>query len=839
MTDKEKDPQAPGQREGADGRQSSPEPDATDSAAASGHQQSGSRDDADFVTNIQVEAYRLVRERMTLVRLKPNSKVPISEKGWQNSAPKPAQFEPDDNIGVQLGAKSDNLVDIDLDIPQARSLAGLPVFFGDLPAFRRRSLDVSEPGHRLVICRDAPDRVIQFHLTRAAEKEAIKSLGLAKAVILELRAGGCYTAFPPSKIEGDPLVWNSYLANGQVPETSWTELRAKAGLLAFAAFASTCYPAKGDRDNFCFHLAGALIHAGVPPVTADDIVVEVARLNGDDWSQRRGKAFAAAAKREAGEPVTGLPEFLRHIGMEACEKRIREWLQRPEANADTRLPADAILVGRPDIHMFLDELQDAAAAKMPDTLFRRAGSLVRLRALEKKIEEDGVIRHPGVTEIATVDSPWLRVALSRAGVTFYRRSKEKMLQVEPPKEVSLMLATAEESRFDRLRGVSMTPTLARSEPGYDVKSGLYLAFPEGMFPAPLEPTPENAKAALARLSAPLRKFPFKGPGSKSVVLSMFLSGVCRGELRTCPLHGVSAPTAGTGKTKLIDMAGILITGTKPSHATHTPSSEEMEKRLVSILRCGDQVINLDNAIAPLEGEFLASMLTSEVLQARILGESERVQLDTRTLVLATGNNLRLRGDMVRRAIICRIDAKTEQPDRRVFEFEPVAEIQQSRSQLVVDALTVLRAYINAGRPLPLHHRPLGSFDDWELVRGALIWLGQDDPVLTQAAARDDDDDREMLGDVLSALFRRFGNAEFRTRELENGISDTVRQEIQMHLRNGEWNLKGASMMLSKLRDRPWNGLALEGSKDTTDTRVWRVIGVPGVIVDAPIDTPPF
>jgi len=61
----------------------------------------------------------------------------------------------------------------------------------------------------------------------------------------------------------------------------------------------------------------------------------------------------------------------------------------------------------------------------------------------------------------------------------------------------------------------------------------------------------------------------------------------------------------------------------------------------------------------------------------------------------------------------------------------------------------------------------------------------------------------------------------------------------MHLRNGEWNLKGASMMLSKLRDRPWNGLALEGSKDTTDTRVWRVIGVPGVIVDAPIDTPPF
>jgi hypothetical protein len=787
--------------------------------------------------DMRLAAQRYIDQGMTLVRLKPNSKEPVSAKGWQNSSPKAAEFSAGENIGVQLGAKSGRLVDLDFDIREAAALGSLPCFFGDLPYFSRRSRPIGEPGHRLVRCSDAPDAVFQFNFTSKAEQAAIRSLNLSKSVVLELRAGKGYTVFPPSVIEGDPLEFGCQL---DVPEIGWRELRTKAGLLAFVAFAAACFPNKGDRDNFCFHLAGVLVHLGVDVEIGEEILEAVARLKGDDVHQRRGKVRMAAAKRDGNEPVTGLPEFLRHIGMEACEKRLRAWLQAPVAEGEDEMPVGAILVGRPDIHLFLDELQQAVSDKLPHTIFKRAGSLVRLRTLEAMVKENGVVRHPGVVEIAGVEQAWLRVATSRAGIPFAARRGNKFRLVEPPKEVNLLMATAAESPFDRLRGISMTPTIARDAPGYDAESGLYLAFPEGMFPpASMEPTRAEAEAALSRLAHPLRGFPFKGPGSKSVVLSMFLSGVCRGALRTCPLHGVSAPTPGTGKTKLIDMAGLLVTGTKPSHATHSPSSEEMEKRLVSILRCGDQVINLDNAIGPLEGEFLSAILTSDTVQARILGESERVHLDTRVLLLANGNNLRLRGDMVRRAVVCRIDAGVEQPDQRQFDFDPVAEIAANRTGLVTDALVVLRGYIAAGRPLPVEYRRLGSFEDWDLVRGALIWLGQDDPVLTQAAARDDDDEREMLGDILLKLFDRFENAMFRTRDLDGGAYDDVRGVFQMYLRNNEWNAKAASMLLSRLRDRPWNGLLLDATKDEADTRVWSVKGRPKAAQSEffPEDTP--
>ena len=110
------------------------------------------------------------------VRLKAGSKTPISHKGWQNSAPKASEFLPNENVGIQLGSKSGHLVDIDLDIAEARALAGLECFFGHLPAFRRTSLPPDEPGHRLVVCRDAPDKVEQFGFTKKAEQDAIETL---------------------------------------------------------------------------------------------------------------------------------------------------------------------------------------------------------------------------------------------------------------------------------------------------------------------------------------------------------------------------------------------------------------------------------------------------------------------------------------------------------------------------------------------------------------------------------------------------------------------------------------------------------------------------------------
>jgi putative DNA primase/helicase len=69
-------------------------------------------------------------------------------------------------------------------------------------------------------------------------------------------------------------------------------------------------------------------------------------------------------------------------------------------------------------------------------------------------------------------------------------------------------------------------------------------------------------------------------------------------------------------------------------------------------------------------------------------------------------------------------------------------------------LTVVRAYIAAGKPgrLPWIGQTFGQWSD--LVRSALVWLGRADPVLSQEAGRSADPRRQAR----VALFQAIGNA---------------------------------------------------------------------------------
>jgi hypothetical protein len=103
--------------------------------------------------------------------------------------------------------------------------------------------------------------------------------------------------------------------------------------------------------------------------------------------------------------------------------------------------------------------------------------------------------------------------------------------------------------------------------------------------------------------------------------------------------------------------------------------------------CGDLGIHIDNCERAIVGDFLCSMLTQEIVQARILALSERRILPSTALVLASGNNFTLAGDTTRRAVISRLDAGVERPDTRTFDFDRHAEVLAARPELVVAGLT--------------------------------------------------------------------------------------------------------------------------------------------------------
>ena len=59
----------------------------------------------------------------------------------------------------------------------------------------------------------------------------------------------------------------------------------------------------------------------------------------------------------------------------------------------------------------------------------------------------------------------------------------------------------------------------------------------------------------------------------------------------------------------------------------------------------------------------------------------------------------------------------------------------------------------AGRPGLDRLEPFGRFEDWSnLVRGALVWLGEPDPCYTRAFIAGDDPERTALGTLLQAMY---------------------------------------------------------------------------------------
>jgi hypothetical protein len=60
---------------------------------------------------------------------------------------------------------------------------------------------------------------------------------------------------------------------------------------------------------------------------------------------------------------------------------------------------------------------------------------------------------------------------------------------------------------------------------------------------------------------------------------LLLTGVCRRTLDFAPLHAITAPVAGTGKSLLVDLTSILLTGPPAPVISAEIDDAEFEKRL--------------------------------------------------------------------------------------------------------------------------------------------------------------------------------------------------------------------------------------------------------------------
>ena len=124
---------------------------------------------------------------------------------------------------------------------------------------------------------------------------------------------------------------------------------------------------------------------------------------------------------------------------------------------------------------------------------------------------------------------------------------------------------------------------------------------------------------------------------------------------------------------------------------------EMEKRIGAELIHGQTLICLDNVVYELGGQALCQLIEQHRPSVRILGKSVNVEARGTTF-FANGNNIIIVGDLYRRVVRCRLDARMERPEVRNFKSNPKETILLNRGKYIAACLTIARAYITAKRP---------------------------------------------------------------------------------------------------------------------------------------------
>jgi len=370
-------------------------------------------------------------------------------------------------------------------------------------------------------------------------------------------------------------------------------------------------------------------------------------------------------------------------------------------------------------------------------------------------------------------------------------------------------------------------------------------------------TAAELQEAFATLWEPFAAFPFVSAVDRGVALAACLTAIQRPVLGASPAFAFDAPRQGTGKSLLAESIGVLATGERPASWPHVErNEEEVRKRLLTALRNSTRVMLWDNILGQFDSAAVATLLTQSHYQDRLLGSNTSETYPNKALVLLTGNNFQPAGELPRRILTCRLDAKTETPFARTFDFVPTDLVKARRLEMVRAGLTLMRGYVCAGRPR-LDPKRLGSFEQWDdMIRQVVLWVAENvaepgfigDPMNVIMEQTASDPALEVLGDVLHGLVDIFGGRWFTASEVANICQQATPSSLATDARRtlaaavgdmtnsgrGLPNVRRIGMSFTYHRDKPVGGLVLQRSARTRQ-RVydWRVVRTDGELIPEP------
>ncbi|MBQ0928827.1 hypothetical protein [Saccharopolyspora endophytica] len=281
-----------------------------------------------------------------------------------------------------------------------------------------------------------------------------------------------------------------------------------------------------------------------------------------------------------------------------------------------------------------------------------------------------------------------------------------------------------------LRRIISTPVLRPDgtllqEPGYDPATGYLLASRTHLEPVPERPSAEQvAEAREFMLERFLHDFPWRSPADRANYLGLLITPIIRPFTRALSPFGViDATMPGSGKTILSGCVGLLV-GQRVM--TWTDSEDELRKGITSVLADQVGVVVFDNLEegAVINSAVLARLVTERTWTDRKLGTNTTPTFPNDRLWLATGNNLRVGGDMASRTVWVRLDPDCPRPEARAGFTIPNLDswILDPANQATVlrHVLTLILDWTAHGAPISTQVPQMRQFTRWAQHIGGFL-----------------------------------------------------------------------------------------------------------------------
>jgi len=383
---------------------------------------------------------------------------------------------------------------------------------------------------------------------------------------------------------------------------------------------------------------------------------------------------------------------------------------------------EIIVTGRPLPDKTTDALAALIASNTPPRIFRHGGGLARVETTET-----------GQPIILPLGESAVRGELARAAI-WATITDKGTAPASPPLDVVRDFLTMPGGwpGIPAIRAVTENPVIRPDGSildmrGYDPDTRLYYyPAPGTQIPTiPEIPSKEDITSATALLREVFCDFPFDTETSRANVLAALITPVVRPLVSgPTPLCVIDKPQVGSGASLIATVIATITTGRPAAMMTAPRDPDEWRKTITGALMQGRSIVVIDNLEGQLYDQNLACVLTATTYAARILGTLEVKDVPNLATWICTGNNIRLGGDLPRRAYLVRIDPGVARPwlrDPAKFKHPELETwCSNNRGRILAAILTLARAWIVAGSPKPTDMPRLGGYESWVRVVGGIL-----------------------------------------------------------------------------------------------------------------------